>query len=112
MGEPRKNRSRAPPSLHYPEGSSVEKVSKWAGDHPDKLHVNQLLNKENLEFYLGYPEGKWPSGPRDLPVTRAPVREDPPAKLSSQVEKRKAEGKEGEPLPKRSRASPSRGILA
>jgi hypothetical protein len=65
--------------------------------------VDQLITKENFEFYLGYPQGKWPSVPQDHPAARAPVREDPPAKPSSQVEKRKAEDKGDEPSTKKSR---------
>jgi hypothetical protein len=52
-GEPRKKRNRAPRSLHYPEGSSVEKVSKWAADHPDKLRVDQLLNNDESSRIIG-----------------------------------------------------------
>jgi hypothetical protein len=101
-GTPCKSRLGALLPLSYAEKSIDEKVCKWANDHPNKLQVDQLSTEENLELHLGYPQGKWPSAPSDPHAVRAPMREDPPAKLSLQVKKRKSRDKGGESSSKRS----------
>jgi hypothetical protein len=54
-GTPHKSRLDAPLPLSYAEKSAIEKVHRWANDYPDKLQADQLVTKENLELYLGYP---------------------------------------------------------
>ena len=84
-----KSRLGAPPTLSYLEKFVVEKVRNWAKLHPNKLHSDQLVTKENLELYLGYPQGKWPSVPRDLPTAQALGCKNLQTKLSPQAKKRK-----------------------
>ena len=72
----------APPALSYLEKFAIKRVRKLANEYPDKLHMDQLITKKNLELHLRYPQGKWPSVPCDPLVVRALVHEDPLARLS------------------------------
>jgi hypothetical protein len=60
-GVPCKSHLGVPPSLSQTEKYNIEKVRKWAKNHPDKLDVSCLLSKDKLECFMGYPQGKWPN---------------------------------------------------